>query len=426
MLNEEQRRIGRRNFIRAVATIPPTGALLWQARRMRPVRTAIVGCGGQGGVLIENAPTSHMQLVAMCDISPDNFEKGLNKIRTIHDPKAQGYTNFDQMLERRDIEAVLIAAPLWMHAPLTIAALEARKHVFCEKMMHPSIDGCLSMIKAAQKARRTLQIGHQRNANPLYQEAYALIQAGVIGDVYHIRALWHRNGDWRRPVPELDFDPRPHGYPSLEHLKNWRLYKKFSLGLLSERGSHQLQIVNWFADGAPTSVYGSGGTYRFKDGREIPDHLYLTYEYPDDLTFTYSSIQSNRQDHYYEQIMGTEGTIVLSGERQAMLFSEGKKNSRATQIEVEAAKTGAPTMSASESRLRDAAGSQVSAAASKYSPLRAYHDELAAFCHTIRHRAPNLCDGIEGMNASSPLILGAESIEKGEKLDIPPQFYYSA
>ena len=424
MLNEKQRDIGRRNFLQAVATLPPAGALLWKARRMRPVRTGIVGCGGQGGVLIENCPSSHMNLIAVCDIAPDHFERGLEKVRSLHNPEAQGYTDFEEMLKRRDIEAVVVAAPLWLHEPFTVAALEAGKHVFCEKMMSHGIDGCRNMINAAQAARRNLQVGHQRNYNPLYQEAYQMIQNGVIGDIYHVRALWHRNTSWRRKVPNLDFDPSPWGYPTLEHLKNWRLYEKFSQGLMAELGSHQLQVVNWFTGSRPTAVYGSGGTYRFKDGREVPDHVYVTYDYPEGLTFTYSSIQSNRLDHYYEQFMGTEGTIILSGEREAMLFSEGQKGTQATQIEVEAVASSGPVMSASESRMRDATGSQVSGDGNKFNPLRAYGDELAGFCNTVRHGAPNLCEGEEAMDACTPIIRANESIAGGEKLDIPVQLYY--
>ncbi len=424
MLNERQMQIGRRNFIRAVATVPAAGALLWRSRRMRPVRAAIVGSGGQGRVLIENAPTTHLRLVAVCDIAPDNLQKGLDTVRQLHDPEAMGYSDYNEMLARRDIEAVLVATPLWYHEPVTVAALQARKHVFCEKTMAHSVEQCRSMGEAALRYRRNLQIGHQRAYNPLYREAYELIQNGIIGDVYHIRALWHRNTDWRRSVPDIDLDPEPYGYPTLEHLKNWRLYKKYSQGLMAELGSHQLQIVNWFTGSKPSSVFASGGVYRYQDGREVPDHVYAVFEYPENLTFTYSTIQSNKQDHYYEQIMGTEGTILLSGEREAYLFSEGNKGSKATQISVEAA-ADAPVLTASESRLRDAAGSAVSAASSNYNPLQAYKDELAGFCNTIRHGAPNLCNAEEGMNACVPILRANESVEAGRKMDIPPQLYYT-
>ncbi len=424
MLNEKQRELGRRNFLKAVATVPAAGALLWKTYRSRPVRAGIVGCGGQGGVLLENAPPSHMRIVAVCDIAPDNLERALKVARQRHDPEAQGYQDFNEMLARRDIEAVLVATPLWMHEPVTVAALNARKHVFCEKTMAHTAEECRRMIAASLARRRNLQIGHQRVANPLYHEAYNLIHGGVIGDVYHVRALWHRNTDWRRRVPEsLDMDPRQYGYENLEHLKNWRLYDKYSQGLMAELGSHQLQVVNWFAGANPTSVYASGGVHRFTDGREAADHVYAIFEYPENLTLTYSTIQSNKYDHYYEQIMGTKGTIVLQGEREAMLFMEDGKEIEATKIDAGKAAASGPMMSASESRLRDAAGSAVGGTSSGYNPLAAYRDELAAFCSTIRYWTPNPCDGQAGLNACVPILLANQSMKERRKIDIGPEWY---
>ncbi len=427
MLSKEQVQIGRRNFIKAVATVPFAGGLLWKSSQMRPVTAAIVGVGGQGGVLVENAPTSHLRIVAVCDIAPDNLKKGLDTVRKRFDPEAQGYEDYQEMLKRNDIEAVLVAAPLWLHEPIAVAALQAGKHVFCEKTMAYSVEQCRSMNEAARSSWRNLQIGHQRVFNPLYHEAYNLIQSGVIGDVYHVRAIWHRNTDWRRPVRELDFNPAPYGYPDLEHLKNWRLYKKYSQGLMAELGSHQVQVVNWFTGNVPKTVYASGGVYRYKDGREVPDHVYAIYEYPEDVTLVYTTIQSNKLENYYEEFMGTEGTIILGGEREALLFSEGNKESQATQIAAEAAKEGgAPVLSASESRLRDTGSGIQSAQASGYNPLLAYRDELAGFCDTVRHGAPNLCNGEVGMNACTPILKANESLEKGEKLEIPPQLYFAS
>lgn len=422
-LTEEKKQLGRRNFIKAVAAMPAAGALVWKASGMTPLRAGIIGPGGQGRVLMENSPPSHIRLVAVCDIFSENLERGLEIARKVHDPRAEGFTDYRRMLERRDIEAVLVASPLWMHEEMVVDALQAGKHVLCEKTMAHDIEGCRRMIEASHAARKNLQVGHQRTYNPLYREAKELIDNGVIGDLFHVRSLWHRNGSWRRKLPETSFDPSPWGYPDMEHLKNWRLYKKYSQGLMAELGSHQMQVVNWFADSLPTSVYGSGGIYRYKDGREVSDHVYLTYEYPDGLTATYSSIQSNAFDHYYEEFMGTEGTILLTGEKEAMLFFEGK-GKEATELKVEGAAAG-PIMQASESRARDAAGATIAGSSTGFNALRGYSNEIEGFCATIRNGKPNLCDGPTGMNAAVTILKGNESIEKGEKLEISPETYYT-
>ncbi|HUG42799.1 MAG TPA: Gfo/Idh/MocA family oxidoreductase [Acidobacteriota bacterium] len=420
-LTEEQQKIGRRNFLKAVAATPVAASLIWKATSMTPVKAGVIGIGGQGGVLLENCPPTHIRISAVADILPSHLERGLKIAQERHDPYAEGYQDYRRLLERRDLEAVIIASPLWLHGPMTVEALQAGKHVFCEKNMAKTVDECDQMIQAARSARRNLQIGHQRNYNPLYQEAKNLIDNGVIGDVYHVRAVWHRNNDWRRRVPEVEFDPSPWGYPDLEHLTNWRLYNKYSLGLMAELGSHQLQVVNWFFERVPQKVYGTGGVQRFQDGRELPDHVYLIYEYPENLTFSYSSIQSNAWDHYYEAIMGTKGTILLSGERDAMLFYEG--GHEPTELRTQTIEADAPVMQASASRALDAAGATVTGDGVSFNALTAYRLELEGFARTIRNGAPNLCDGVEGMNAAVATALGHEAVTQQAALEIPDGLY---
>src|SRR5262245_23525733 len=199
------------------------------------------------------------------------------------------------MLQKEDIEAVVMAPPLWLHAEIASACLEAGKHVLCEKMMAWDEAGCRRMQDAARKSGKLLEIGYQRFYNPVYQAAYdGIIKAGVLGDVYHARLAWHRNGNWRRKEePPAGFDPQRWGYPSWEHVLNWRLYWKYSKGLLAELASHQVNIANWFFDAVPEAVLGSGGVYRFKDGREVEDHLYATFDYPGGRTAVFSTIESN-------------------------------------------------------------------------------------------------------------------------------------
>ena len=172
--------------------------------------------------------------------------------------------------------------------------------------------------------------------------------------MYLARIAWHRNANWRRAgePPSPDYDPSKWGYPDWEHLINWRLYKKYSRGLLAELASHQLNVVNWFFGAEPEHVLGSGGVYRHRDGREVDDHVYATFEYGGGRTAVFSSIESNAFDHYYEAFFGTKGTLVLRGEADAYLFEEGA-GAQATGIEVTAGGAG-PVLEASESRTADA------------------------------------------------------------------------
>ena len=171
-----------------------------------------------------------------------------------------------------------------------------------------------------------LEIGYQRSYNPVYLSAYdGIVRAGLLGDVYHARLSWHRNGNWRRPLeqPPPDYDPARWGYPSLDHLVNWRLYWRYSKGLFGELASHQVNVSNWFFDARPEAVQSTGGIYRWKDGREVYDHVYALFEYPQGRTAVFSSIESNAYERYSETFMGTKGTLILSGETEAYLFEEG-------------------------------------------------------------------------------------------------------
>ena len=107
---------------------------------------------------------------------------------------------------------------------LAVGCLEAGKHVLCEKMMAWDIAGCERMRAAAQKSGKVLEIGYQRNYSPMYQAAYdGIIKTGTLGDIYHVRLAWHRNGSWRRKgqPPSPDYDPSKWGYPTFDHLYNW-------------------------------------------------------------------------------------------------------------------------------------------------------------------------------------------------------------
>src|SRR5262249_12457438 len=187
------------------------------------------------------------------------------------------------------------------------------------------------------------------------------------------------------------------GYPSYDHLINWRLYKKYSRGHMAELASHQVAIADWFFGATATAAVGSGGVYRFKDGREIPDHTYVTLEYPGGRSVVFTSIESNAFDNYYEAYYGTKGTLGLSGGIDAFLFEEhgagttAAAQPKATGIEV-AAKAG-PVGAASESRAADAAGSIVGAGRSAGGGDRnlAYKNEVSGFCAAVRTGAALKC-----------------------------------
>jgi predicted dehydrogenase len=278
-------------------------------------------------------------------------------------------------------------------------------------MMAWDLDGCRRMQQAAARAGRVLEIGYQRYYNPVYQAAHeGIIRTGTLGDVYHARLVWHRNGNWRRSEdpPAPGYDPSRWGYPTFDHLLNWRLFHRYSKGLLAELASHQVSIVNWFFGHEPEAVLASGGLYRFKEDREVADHVYATFEYPNGRTATFSTIESNAFENYYEMYMGTKGTLILKGETEAYLFEEGDR--KATGIDVSAKATG-PVLDASESRIVDAAGQLASGTTTTTDRLASYRLEVSEFCAAVRVDHPLRCGTERAFKSARACIAAHEAME---------------
>jgi predicted dehydrogenase len=288
-------------------------------------------------------------------------------------------------------------------------------------MMAKSEADCLRMVEVAKRTKRVLEIGYQRYYNPTYQAAYNnIIKQGLLGEVYHAKLTWHRNSTWRKQqdAPSPDYDPSRWGYPDWEHLLNWRMYRKYSEGLMAELGSHQITAASWFFDSPPEAVYTSGQTARFKDGREVYDHIYSTFEYPGGRTATFSSIQSNAFEEAYEMYMGTKGTLILKKEIEAYLFTEGE--AQTTRVEV-SRQSGAPVADASASRPADTTGRAVNApnaqaAAGQTDRDLAYRNEIAEFCAAVRTGTPVRCGPEKAMKSAIACLTANRSAEQKARL----------
>ena len=425
-LTPEQKELGRRNFMRALAGTPALAALGAAALtkgpvKGGPVRLGYVGLGSQGRVLLEQTDPRYAQVVALCDINPLHLQKAAESLKKAGLAPVPQYSDWKEMIQKEKLEGVVLAPPLFLHADLAVACMEAGLHVLCEKMMAWDGASCQRMLDSAQKTGKVLEIGHQRYYNPIYQAAYdGIVKAGTLGELYHARLVWHRNGNWRRKddLPSPDFDPKKWGYPSFDHLINWRLYKQYSRGHMAELASHMVAITNWFFGAEAEAALGSGGVYRYNDGREVPDHTYATIDYPGGRTAVFTSIESNAFDHYYEAYYGTKGTLILRGEVEAYLFSEGETDAKPTTVEV-APKGAKAASQASESRTADAAGSAKGVGAGAgggVDRLAAYRYEVDGFCAAIRTGAALKCGPKAAMGSARACIAGFEAIDTKQRV----------
>ena len=311
--------VNRRKFVKAAGTATAAAAMLPRAQSAPLVRTAqaagkqvtygFIGPGSRGFRLLQR----HLQHIdvghcaGICDIYEPNLQKAID----LFGGKPTPYTDYRKLLENKDIEAVFITTPLFMHYPIMIDALEAGKHVFCEKSLVFTPQEVLGLRELhEQRPNQVIQVGLQRRYSSFYRTAKEMIDKGVIGRITHVQAQWHRNKSWRRGVKD----------PSREEQINWRLYRKYSGGLCAELMSHQVDVADWMIGSAPKSVMGVGGIDYWKDGRDIFDNIQLIFEYPKGEKLQYSSIMTNRHiegrrtrgDGCREIIMGTDGAIDIT------------------------------------------------------------------------------------------------------------------
>jgi len=425
-LTPEQRAAGRRNFLKAIAGVPAVAALGAAAIAKGPikggrVKVGYIGLGGQGRALLTRTDFSSVEAKALCDIRPDSLAASDEILKKAGQPPAKHYVEFKEMLEHEDIEAIITAPPLWAHADIVTACLDAGKHVLCEKMIAKTRDGYHAMMAAAAKNNRVLEIGYQRNYNPVYRSAYeGIMKPGVLGEIYAVRLSWGRNGNWRRhqEPPSKDYDPSTWGYPTWEHLVNWRLYWRYSEGLFAELGSHQVNAANWFLGATPERVQAMGGVYRFKDGRELPDHVFATFEYPGGITGTFSSIESNAFDERFEMFFGTKGTLVMHNENEALLFDESTDAARPTGVETAPKGPGA-LLETSETKPQQSGGAaraQTSGAAAEAISPNTY--EIVTWANAIRCGTPLNCGAEKASHSASWTIAANEAMKSGQVVKI--------
>ena len=382
-LTEQQKQIGKENFDEAVAitrrdflagTVAAgvaTGAGLgsiyfgYGKSVGDPLRVGFLGTGDEGSVLLGAHNPEYLNVVAIADIRPYNVFRAFHgdvsspsayknrpglmakykwSTEDAARAKVKVYGAYEDMLADPDIEAVVIALPLHLHAPAAIKAMRAGKHVLTEKLMGHSIHECKEMGRVSRETGKILATGHQRHYSILYDNAVHTIgTAKLIGDVHSIRAQWHRGNlpgkdSWKPPMPgdasfakklagwkkdletakpaDIDalqkqiaqleaqildqaVDAAKYGYTEktigdgsvrtpLEELIRWRLWNRTGGGLMAELGSHQLDAAGIFVSAMhgpgkkvkPLTVTAVGNRSIFPADREIDDHVYCMYEYP--------------------------------------------------------------------------------------------------------------------------------------------------
>ncbi|MFV0445392.1 MAG: Gfo/Idh/MocA family protein [Planctomycetaceae bacterium] len=503
-LTEEQIKLGKQNFSDAVsvtrrdflkgvgAGAVGAGGIYFGYEKLKgdPVKTAFIGTGDEGNVLIGAHPTDYMDVVAYADLRPSNrkmalegdgnaarpgFIKKLGQEKTSQIKVYEDHRALLKDAKELGIEAVVIAVPLNQHAAIAMECIDAGLHVLTEKLMAQNIKQCKEMIRAAREKNLLLAVGHQRHYSVLYDSAASLIKTGALGDIKYIRAQWHRNNSfpgsdqWRPAIDKVDNTEelrakvKDFGYESLEQLVRWRIYNASGGGLMAELGSHQMDAASIFLGHVhPLAVSGYGGKNfygvpgvgpedKWKDDRDIADHIYVTFEFPgphheqepeDICIVTYSSINTNKFEPYGELVYGSRGTLFMKSEKEALLYKEQGAGSEGGGPDqrlwvVQGAGGGGAVLQAYETssgpKKADTAGEDWATGVS-----RGYTEEMEHFCWAIRNFEGNYypngqeipfkdhglrCNGVVAMADAIMALTANRAMALKQRIEFKPDWF---
>lgn len=333
--------VTRRQFVQSAAAVgagvllaPAVHGQLTAAPSADDLNVAIIGAGSQGRNLLLNClKIPGIRFKAVCDIW-NYSQKYASGVLKKYDQPCNVYSDCQEMLSaEKDLDAVIIATPDFMHAPQTVACLKAGKHVYCEKEMSNTLEGARSMVLAQRETGKLLQIGHQRRSNPRYQHAMKLMYKDkILGRFTHCFGQWNRARLLELGYPngyELDEATlNQYGYGNMDQFRNWRWYRKFGGGAMADLGSHQVDIFLWFLKTHPTAVMASGGLdyYTQQAGREWYDNVMSIYEFdtPEGkVRGFYQVLNTTSYGGYYEVFMGDGGSMEISEDpRRGAFFRE--------------------------------------------------------------------------------------------------------
>ena len=292
------------------------------------VVVGFIGVGGMGRANLRDfMRLKDVRVAAACDI----WEHNRNLARNIAGGSVDAVADFRRVLDRKDIDAVVVATPDHWHAIPTIRACEAGKDVYVEKPLAHNVAEGRRMMEAALHHNRVVQMGTQQRSGAHYQEAVQLLRGGKIGKITRVAAWNHINEsprgignfadtappgglDWDTylgPAPKVPFNPN-------RFIFNFRWFWDYAGGMMTDWGVHHIDIVHWaMNEDAPLAVSASGGKYVVTDNRETPDTLEAVFEYPSFvLTYSHRAFNAYAPDgrSYGIQFYGSDGTMFLDRE----------------------------------------------------------------------------------------------------------------
>jgi myo-inositol 2-dehydrogenase/D-chiro-inositol 1-dehydrogenase len=302
--------MNRRNFV--LGAIGAAGALAAQSSSDR-IRTAVIGVGNRGGFglqMILQQPD--VAVTALCDIKPDHLDKAATLAAR---DKPKTFSDYRRLLDLKDIDAVYIATPCDLHVTMAVAALQAGKHVYCEKPVGIEPRSIGELVRTARSSKTVFQVGQQMRSELRLRQTIDKIHEGIAGKIIMVKAQRHAGDD-------LD-----HNGPS----KEWFFNAARSGDVLVEMAVHNLDECNWAIGSRPERAAGFGGTLLWKDdppGRTNMDGYSLTYDYANGVKLSFTQVFFHPRGMpgggQYTYVYGEKGAIDVDS---ATFYPRGRKSS---------------------------------------------------------------------------------------------------
>jgi predicted dehydrogenase len=395
------------------------------------IRLGLIGAGGMGVADTETAlQHENVELIAVCDL----YEGRLGDAKKRWGSNISLTTEYKEILQRNDIDAVIIATPDHWHKQISIDALKAGKHVYCEKPMVHSIGEGKDVIEAWKKSGKVYLVGSQGLSSLGNEKAKELLEAGAIGEINYAEGFWARNspeGAWQYNIPEdaspetVEWDKfianttkRP--FDAMRFFR-WRNYLDYGTGMSGDLFVHLFSSLHFITSSpGPNKVAATGGLRYWEDGREVPDVLLGMFDYPkskQNPAFNLSlrcNFVDGTSGTTYLRIVGSKGSMDVEWDRVVL-----RRNANLASEDpflAEKAKEGFVYQTGRKQIV--APPETIYTAQEGYKG--AHYDHFANFFHAVRTKGTVIEDPVFGFRAAAPALLCNDSYRQNKFINWDP------
>jgi predicted dehydrogenase len=291
----------------------------------------VMGTNGRGEYLATlYSALEDVEVGFICEVDEKVLNRTIEKVKSLTGKAPKGYKDVRKLLEEKDLDALVVAAPDHWHAPAALMALKAGKHVYVEKpCCHSPEEGDI-LVKAASKYNKHVQMGNQRRSWPGVNDAINELHNGAIGRVYYAKG-WYTNsrkpigvGKVVAPPATLDYElwqgpaPRRPYKDNMIHY-NWHWFWNWGTGEACNNGTHEMDVMRWGLNvGMPRRISSGGGRLAYKDDWETPDTQNITYEFDNNTAISWEGKSCSS----FDETKAGRGTIFY-GDKGTLLIAAG-------------------------------------------------------------------------------------------------------